>query len=163
MSKKIGSLALALVFAAIGTAQADLSKNVQKAFRGDILITTGPLPEAAGSDAEVIGAYKKARAKSLKHTKVEGVAEWSFDYTAFLKQAPKVTTLSVDFHTADKEKLYVANKGLMGVDPTLPILTGTLTINEDDGLNVGRTYIVKITGKVKGKEVTFAETTITMK
>jgi hypothetical protein len=163
MSKKIGSLVLALVVTALGTAQADLSKNVQKSFRGDILITNGPLPEVAGSDAEVIAAYKKARAKSLKHTKVEGVAEWSFDYTAFLKQAPKVTTLSVDFHTADKEKLYVANKGLMGVDPTLPILSGTLTINEDDGLNVGRTYIVKITGKVKGKNVTFAETTITMK
>jgi hypothetical protein len=163
MSKKIGSLALALVFTAIGTAHADLSKNVQKAFRGDILITDGPLPEVAGKDSDVIAAYKKARAKTLKHTKAEGVAEWSFDYTAFLKQAPKVTSLSVDFHTADKEKLYVANKGLMGVDPNLPILTGTLSITEDDGLNVGRTYIVKITGKVRGREVTFATTTVTMK
>jgi hypothetical protein len=163
MSKKISSLALALVLTAIGTAHADVSKKVQKAFRGDILITQGPLPEVAGDDAEVISAYKKARAKSLKHTESDGVAEWSFDYTAFLKKQPKITSLSVDFYTADKDKLYVANKGLMGIDPNLPILSGTLTINEDDGLNRGRTYLVKITGKVRGRDVTFAETKVTMK
>lgn len=163
MSKKISLLALALVLTAMGTAHADVSKKVQKTFRGDILITQGPLPEVVGEDAEVIGAYKKARARSLKHTENEGVAEWSFDYTAFLKKAPKVSSLSVDFYTADKDKLYVANKGLMGVDPNGTILSGTLTINEDDGLNRGRTYLVKITGKVKGRDVTFAETKITMK
>lgn len=163
MSRSIGALTLALTFALLGTAHAGVSKKVQKVFRGQILITDGPLPEATGDDAATVSALKKARVKELKHTELDGVAEWSFDYTAFLKKKPKTSSLSVDFYTADKAKLYVANKGLMGIDPNLTVLSGTLTINEDDGLNRGRTYIIKVTGKVKGREVTFAETKVKFK
>lgn len=161
--KLIGSLAVALVIATSGLAHADLSKKVQKALTGQIIITDGPLAQEGASDAETIAAFKKANLKEVKHTEVEDVAEWTFDYTAFLKKPPKVSNLSIDFYTADREKRYVANKGLMGVDPNLPVLTGTLTISEDDGPTRGKTYVIKITGKVKGKEVTFAETKLKLK
>ncbi|MCG8416999.1 MAG: hypothetical protein MJE77_03520 [Proteobacteria bacterium] len=161
--KKTLLFAFAVAFiAALGTAQAEVTKKVQKTFRGQILITDAPLPTGGATDAETISAFKKARAKSLKHVESNGVAEWSFLFTAFLKKPPKVTSMSVDFYTADREKLYVANKRLLGIDPKVPILSGSLSISEDDGLVRGRTYMVKLTGSVRGKEVVFAETKVKM-
>src|SRR5690606_36065525 len=156
--------AAALVIVARGAAQADLSQKVPKEFRGQLIITKGGLAVEGVDDAESISAIKKARLKEVAHiSESDGVAEWSFDYVAFLNKAPKVTKLSVDFYTADKSEKYVANKGLMGIDPELPILSGTLSITEDDGPTRGQTYRVKITGKVKGKDVVFAETTVLLK
>ncbi len=163
MKKTIASLAVGLLFATLGVAQADYSKRVQKAFRGSILITQGGLPGVKGSDKETIAAFKKARLAEVAHTMGDEVPEWSFNFVAFMKKAPRVSKLSVDFYTDDKEKLYVANKDLTGIDPSIPILRGSLTISEDDGVNKGRRYIVKLTGTVKGREVTFATTKLTMK
>lgn len=157
----IGVTVVTLVASALGLATADVTPKVQKAFRGTILITPDGLPDPRSTDAETIAAFKKAQAKSLKGTQnAEGVAEWSFQFTAFLKKAPKVSTLSIDFYTDDKDKLYVANKGMMGVDPNMDILSGSVSISEDDGPVKGKRYIVKLTGKVKKKEVVFAETKI---
>jgi len=36
-------------------------------------------------------------------------------------------------------------------------------MNEDDNLNAGRTYDLKLVGKVKGREVVFATTRVTFK
>lgn len=146
----------ALLMAGGAVSQADVSRKVQKTFRGQILITTDQLPVQMATDKETIELYKKANAKYLTHRDVDGVATWSFHYTAFFKKKCGTDRLSFDFYTDDKEKLYVANKGLMGVDPSLTVLSGTLSINEDEGLNPGRKYIVEITGEIRGKEVVLA-------
>lgn len=159
-----GALALAFVITTVDSAQADVSQKVQKAFRGKILITDGPLPNARSTDSATIEHFKKAQLTEIKHTSEEdGVRQWDIDYTAFLKKAPKVRSLSFDFYTADKSKLYVANKGIMGIDPKLTIMNGRLSINEDEGVNRGRTYVVKLTGTVKKREVVFATAKITLK
>ena len=164
MKQLIGTTTVAFVLAALGTAHADVSEKVQKSFRGQILITDGALPGASATDAATISKYKQVKLGQLKHVSEEdGVATWHIDYTAFLKKAPKVRQLSFDFYTDDKEKLFVANKGLMGIDPLLKIVRGNLSINEDDGVNRNRSYIIKLTGKVGKREFTFAETKLELK
>ena len=153
----------AVLLAGAKVGNADVSQKVQKAFRGSILITTETLPDRVDSDAETIELYKKANATYLDHKDSDGVATWSFHYLAFFTKSCGTDTLSFDFYTADKEKLYVANKGLMGVDPKLQVLSGALSITEDEGLNPGRDYIVEITGEIRGKEVVFAKTKLKFK
>jgi hypothetical protein len=161
MKNLIGVTTIALVASTLSLAGADVTPKVQKAFRGRILITPNGLPDARSTDDETIALFKKSNASKLEGTKNDdGVSQWSFQFTAFLKTAPKVTSLSFDFYTDDKEKLYVANKGMMGVDPAMDIISGSLSINEDDGLVRGKRYIIKLTGKVKKKEVVFAETKV---
>ncbi len=154
---------LAVGLLAVSVAEADLSKAVQKKFRGKILVTTDILPTFEESDAETIKAYNKLNQSVVKSFNQDGLATWSFHFMAFMKKKPKTTQLSLDFYTTDKEKLFVADKRLAGVDPTLTLLSSRVEINEDDGLNKGRTYTVKLTGKVGKREVTFATTKLTMK
>lgn len=163
--KKILGLAIAFALvASFGVAHAeDVSEKVQKALRGQILITNSQLPPSGETDAQTINAFKKARAKSLASTEVDGVAEWAFLFTAFLKKAPKTTALSLEFYTDDKKKLFIADKRFQGVDPKGKILSGRVNISSDDGPVKGRTYVVKLVGKVKRKDVVFATTKLTMK
>ena len=168
MKKLVFATTFAFVFGAfaigaLGVASADVSETVQKTFRGKILVTDGALPGAGMTDELTIKKYNQLNLSKLVHTsETDDVYTWSFDYTAFLTKAPKITGLSFDFYTADKEKLFVANKGLMGIDPTLTIMRGRLSITEDDGVNRKRAYVIKLTGKVGKKDVTFAETTLTL-
>ena len=166
MSKALAPLlgvAVAFLFAQ-PLARADLSKGVQKKLSGQILITAAPLPAGGESDAETLKQFRSLNLKSVAHQKgAEGVPVWNFSYTAFLKRAPKSSELSIDFFTTDKEKLYVASKRLMGVDPKLRVLSGSLSISEDDNLSKGRTYDVKITVQVGKKHVDLATTRLTTK
>jgi hypothetical protein len=150
-------VAVALVAASLGAASADISKKVQAAFKGQLLITAEPLPESLGDDKETIASYKKAVLKSVKgEPGDEEALTWHFNFTAFFKGPVGVDELSLDFYTNDKEKLYVANKKLSGIDKSMTVLTGDISIDENDNVNANRSYLVKLTGKVKGKEVTFA-------
>jgi hypothetical protein len=155
----IGLFACAVLLAS--AAHADISKKVQKTFAGDLLFTESALPEAAESPAATIALYKKAALKVLKHQQEsDEVAAWSFYYTAFMKRAPGVSEMSIDFYTADGK--YVANKRLMGINPKMTVLTGFLSITEDDGLTRGKDYSIRLVGTVRGKEVVFARGTLKM-
>lgn len=153
----------ALMFGVVSTASADLSEKVQKAFKGKILITDGE-PVARSTDEATIAHFKKINLDTLEHASDDDdVYTWNIDFTAFLKSAPKVRALTFEFYTADKEKLFVADKRLMGIDPLLKIVRGGFSITEDDGVNRNRTYIIKLVGQVKKRDVTFAETRVTLK
>lgn len=154
----------AIALGAGGVAIAGYGKKVEKTFRGQILITADQLNLSAGdSDADAIKHCKKARLKVVTSDEEDGVATWQFYYTAFFKRHPTSGTVSLDFYTDDKDKLYVANKKMTGVDPKLKTLQAHVVITEDDGLNPGRKYIVKLTGTAHGKEVTLAETKLATK
>jgi hypothetical protein len=92
----------------------------------------------------------------------EDVVAWRFNYTAFLKKTG-ATDLTFEFFTDDKDARYAANQRLTGVDPTTPVLTGSIEITEDDGLARGKSYKLKLSGTVKGKETILAETPIIVK
>jgi hypothetical protein len=160
----IGALAIAgaLVIGNAAVNAAGLSVKVRKAFKGQIVITAQALGMPYPSDKQTISKWKKRRLKEVTHTMVDGVPTWRWYYSAFLKKKPRTNMLSFDFYTADKKADYKANKKI-GVDPNVTILQGVMSISEDDNLSKGKTYVVKLTGEVRGREVVFARTKITVK
>ena len=150
------------LLAAPTAAFADMSKKVITTFKGQIIVTDGEAP-TSGDDKETIAAIKKAQLTSVTGEKnAEDVTVWHFHYTAFLSKAGP-TSLKMVFYTDDKEKRYAADQRLDGVDPKSPVFSGDVSITEDDGLNKGRSYIIKMVATVGGKDTTLAQTTLKMK
>src|SRR5688572_25723684 len=155
--------ALAAVLVTVGLAHAGVSKKVQAKFKGQILISDEALPDAAADDAATIKLYQEMRKNEIQGSVRDDVASWQFHQTAFLPRAPGVGDLSLDFYRVDGNKrIYVADVGLV-VDPGLTIVSGSVSISEDDNVTRGTTYEVVLSGKVGGKEVKFARTTLTLK
>lgn len=156
----LGSLAAALVLGTgVGSANADLSKKVIAAFKGKILVTTGPL-EPAENDKATIAAFKKAALTEVKGAQnANDIQEWTFSYTAFLAKGG-ASSLKLEFY--NETGGYAADQTLTDVDPKMTVLQGDITINEDDGLTKGKKYTLKLAGEVKGKDVVFAQTTVVM-
>ena len=154
--------ALALVLAASGAASADVSESVQKKFRGQILVSAEPLPETATDEAEQVRALKKAATTVVAHGPGEP-AVWRFHFMAFMTKKPVATQVALDFYTDDKKKDFVAQERLTGIDPALTLLHSQVELSEDDGLTAGRSYVVKLTAEVKGKEVVLATTKLRTK
>ena len=154
-------LALALTFVgSLGAtpAHADLSRKVIAAFKGKILVTQGTL-ESNGDDKTTIATFKKKALTSITGApNGSDVYEWTFNYTAFLSKTG-MSTLKLEFYDGDK---YAADQTLTGVDPKGSVIEGDIAITEDDGLNKGKKYTLKLVGVVKGKEVTVASTQILM-
>lgn len=158
----VGAPALALV-AAVAVAQAGIGKSVQKHFKGQVLITLQALPTDITSPKATIKAFEKLRQRVLHHETDDGTPTWSFQMTAFMKRAPRTSRLSLDFYTDDHAHKYVANAGLMGVDPRVPILSTHVSISTDDGLDVNKRYDVRLTATLHGREVVLARTKVTTK
>lgn len=151
-------IAALVLGASPGVAHADLSKKVIAAFKGKVLVTTAPL-EPGTDDKGTIAHFKKAALSAITGApNAEDVTEWTFVYTAFLKQRGD-SSLKLEFHEGKK---YVADKTLSGIDPSLTVLEGDISINEDDGLVKGRTYTLKLVADAGGKEAILASTTLTM-
>jgi hypothetical protein len=139
-----------------GVAAADLSRNVIAAFRGELVITKGELPEGK-TEKDTIAKIKAERLKEVTGEARDDVMYWHFHYTAFLTKTG-ATQLKMEFYTPDKK--LVANVGLDGVDPKSPVLSGEIPINEDDGLSKGKPYTIKL---VTEKDVVVASTPVVMK
>ena len=153
--------AAVLVAAAVGwsgLASADMSRTVTSAFRGELVITKGELPEGK-TDKDTIARIKTDRLKELTGEAREDVVYWHFHYTAFLTKAGS-TLLKMEFYTNDKDKKFVADNRLDGVDPKTMVLSGDISINEDEGLSKGKSYIIKL---VNDKDVVVASTPLVMK
>lgn len=139
-------------------ASADVSRNVIAAFRGELVITKSDLPEGK-SDKDTIAKIKAERVKELVGEAKDDVVQWHFHYTAFLTKTG-ATQLKMEFHTNDKDKKFVADTRLDGIDPKTPVLSGDISINEDEGLSKGKSYLVKL---VTDKNVVVASTPLVMK
>lgn len=150
---RLARLSPALVALLLATpASADVSKKVIAAFKGKLLVSTAPL-EAGGDDKSTIAAWKKKSTVSLKgQTNGNDVQEWTFNYTAILSKTG-TSSMTLEFYDGPR---YAANRTLTGVNPKDPVLEGDITIDEDEGLTKGKTYTLKLVGKIKGKEVTLA-------
>jgi hypothetical protein len=146
----------AVVLVAGGAAHAELSKNVINSFRGQLVISKDELPEGK-NDKETIAKIKAAQVHELVGTAKADVTAWHFHYSAFVAKGG-VTTLKMMFYADGKR--YVADKRLDGVDPKSSMLTGDISIDEDEGLAKGKTYTIKLE---TDKEAVVAQTTLTMK
>lgn len=150
-----------LVAAAVGwggVASADVSRNVIAAFKGELVITKGELPEGK-NDKDTIAKIKGERLKEVTGEARNEVVGWYFHYTAFLAKTG-ATQLKMEFYTNDKDKKFVADKRIDGIEPKTPVLSGDITIDEDEGLSKGRPYIIKL---VTDKDVVVASTPLVMK
>jgi hypothetical protein len=162
MNRSLSLLFLVALLAAPTAASADVSKKLITTFKGQIVVTDGEAP-ISSDDKETIAALKKAQLTSVTGEKnAEDVTVWRFHYTAFLSKAGP-TSLKMVFYSDDKEKRYAADQRLDGVDPKSPVLSGDVSITEDDGLNKGRSYVIKMVATVGGKDTTLAQTTLKMK
>jgi hypothetical protein len=151
MSTAVLAVAIA---ASVQPAFADVSRSVISAFRGQLVITKDELPEGK-NDKDTIAKIKAAQLKTLEGTPRGDVTGWDFHYTAFLTKTG-ATHLKVEFLSGDKLS---ADKQLDGVDPKSSVLSGDITIDEDEGLAKGKTYTVQL---LNGSSVV-SKTTLTMK
>ncbi|HWU88340.1 MAG TPA: hypothetical protein VN253_13735 [Kofleriaceae bacterium] len=159
MTRRI--LVHAVVFAAVvvlagGVASAEMSKGVIAAFKGQIVISKADLPEGK-SDKESITKIKAAQVKELEGHDNGEVTAWSFHYAAFLNKAGG-SSLKLEFWRDGKQ--YSADKRLEGVDPKSAVLTGEISIDEDENIAKGKSYVIKL---VAGKDTVLATTTLVMK
>jgi len=157
----VGVFALSLFW--IAAARADVSESVQKAFKGQILVSADPLPESAVDEAELIRQLKKATTGTVARTRGDGGVVWRFYFMAFMTKKPGATQVALDFYTDDKKRDFVAQERLTGIDPALTMLQSQVELSEDDGLSADKNYIVKLTAEVKGKEVVLATTKLRTK
>jgi hypothetical protein len=152
------SVSAALIVAAVawgGVAAADMSRNVIAAFKGELVITKGELPEGK-SDKETIAKIKAERLKEVTGEAKSEVTSWLFHYTAFLSKTG-ATDLTMEFWN---DKKLAANKRIHGIDPKLQALSGEIPIDEDEGLTKGTAYVVKL---VTEKNAVVAQTPLVMK
>ena len=151
------ALVAATAVLAGGIASADMSKAVIGAFKGQLVVSKGDLPEGK-NDKDTIAKIKAENQHELVGEAHDDVTRWSFHYTAFLNKTG-ATTLRLEFYK-DGGKQLSADKRLDGVDPKSAILTGDITIDEDEGLAKGKTYDVKL---VTSSDTVVASTKLTMK
>lgn len=151
MSAAVFAVALA---AAAQPVFADISRTVISAFHGQLVITKDELPEGK-NDKDTIAKIKAAQLKSLDGTPKGDVTGWNFHYTAFLTKTG-ATHLKLNFLNGDK---LAADQQLDGIDPKSAVLSGDISIDEDEGLAKGKTYTVQV---MNGSSVV-AKTTLTMK
>jgi hypothetical protein len=154
--KTISTAALLTVLVLGGIAQADMSRGVIAAFRGQLVISKTDLPEGK-NDKDTIAKIKKEKVSEIVGTAQEDVQYWNFHYTAFLNKTGNAT-LKMEFYRDGKQ--FVADKTLDGVDPKSTVLTGDISINEDEGLSKGKAYVIKL---VAGKNTVVATTNLLMK
>lgn len=148
------AVAVGSALLAASLASADVSRNVISAFRGQIVITKDDLPEGK-NDAETIKKIKAANLSTLEGNGDAENATWHFHYTAFLLKGG-ASDLKLEFL---KDGKLSADKRLEGVDPKQNVLTGDISIDENEGLAKGKTYTIELS---QGSTVV-AKTTLTMK
>ena len=142
MSRRVMSaatLAVAFVVATTTASFADMSKSVISAFKGQVVVSKGELP-VGKNDKDTITKIKKEQLKEVTGTASDDVTSWYFSYTAFLSQTG-AKNLKMEFLKGGK---LAADKQLDGIDPKSGVLTGEITINEDEGLAKGNTYQIQL-------------------
>ena len=148
----------AVVVAAVawgGVAAADMSRNVIAAFKGELVVSKAELPEGK-NDKDTIAKIKSERLKEVTGEAKSDVTAWLFHYTAFLSKTG-ATELTLEFWN---DKKLAANKRINGINPKDPVLSGDISIDEDEGLSKGTAYTVKL---VTEKNAVVAQTPLVMK
>jgi hypothetical protein len=160
----LGALVLSgtMIVGALVADGAGVSPAVCRAFRGEILVTAKPLGTPHPNSKKAIAEWRKLQVQEIKHEVVQGVPTWYWHYAAFLRRKPPATSLTFEFYTDDKEALFKADKKI-GLSAATMVIQGTMSITEDDNITKGQRYVLKLVGDVRGKEVIYAKTRITLK
>jgi hypothetical protein len=149
------ALAVAVVAAASSPVFADYSKSVTAAFKGQIVVSKGDLP-VGKNDKDTVAKIKKEQLKEITGTANEDVTGWYFHYTAFLSKTGS-KNLKMEFMKGGR---LAADKQLDGIDPKSAVLSGEISINEDEGLAKGNVYTIQL---VNSSGAVVAKTNLNMK
>ncbi len=149
------ALAVAVLTLSSAPVFADYSKPVTSAFKGQVVISKGDLP-VGKNDKDTIAKIKKEQLKEVTGQANEDVTGWYFHYTAFLSKTGSAK-LKLEFMKGGK---LAADKQLDGIDPKSAVLSGDISINEDEGLAKGNVYTVQL---VNASGAVVAKTTLNMK
>ncbi len=149
------ALAFAVVAATSAPVYADLSKPVTAAFKGQLVVSKGDLPTGK-NDKDTIAKIKKEQIKEVSGSPKGDVTAWTFHYTAFLSKTGS-KNLKLQFLKGGNLS---ADQSLDGIDPKSNILSGDISIDEDEGLSKGSTYTVQL---VTGSGAVVSKTTLIMK
>src|SRR5690242_4545448 len=131
----MSAVALAAALLVSGSASADMSKTVIGAFKGQLVISKAELPEGK-NDKETVAKIKASKLAAITGEAQEDVQYWNFHYTAFLSKTG-ASKLKLEFYNPNKQ--LAADKTLDGIDPKNGVLSGDISINEDEGLAKGTT------------------------
>ena len=138
--KRLIAKVVVVVAALVGTAYADVSRNVIAAFRGQLVITKDDLPEGK-NDADTIKNIKAANLHELVGEPASSdVTAWHFHYAAFLNRTG-AKTLTMQFLIGADIK---GDKKITDVDPRSGALLGEISIDEDEGPVKGKSYTVNL-------------------
>jgi opacity protein-like surface antigen len=155
MSRNSLSAAVLAVLCMASPASADLSRGVISTFRGQLVISKDELPEGK-NDKDTVTKIKAATLKELDGAAQGDVTYWHFHYTAFLTKTGNAK-LTLEFM---KDGKLSANQQLDGIDGKSSVLTGDISINEDEGLSKGKTYTVQL---ITSGNAVVSKATLTMK
>lgn len=155
MRARVLALLVLAVLVSGQPAFADMSRDVIAAFRGQLVVSKDELPEGKNAK-DAIAKIKAAHLKQLTGEQNQNVVSWRFHYTAFLTKTG-AKTLKLNFLRGGK---IAANKRLDGIDPKSAVLSGDISISEDEGLARGTTYTLEL---VDGGKAVVAKTTLTLK
>lgn len=157
LRRRLMSLVIVALAAVAGShpVLADVPRGVIGAFRGQLVVSQDDLPDTKNDKATIAG-IKAGQLKEVGGTSSQNVTYWRFHYTAFLTKTGSAT-LTLKFLDGDR---MAAHQRLDGVNPNGAVLTGYISINEDDGLVRGTTYTLEL---VDGKNGVVAKTTLKMK
>lgn len=164
MSRYVLPVAVFAALCASAPASADLSRGVMSAFRGQLVISKDELPGGTNisdgndskADKATIAKIKAVQLKEVTGTKNEDLTFWHFHYTAFLTKTGN-SALKLEFLKNGK---LAANQQLDGIDTKSPVLSGDVSINEDEGIATGKTYTVQL---LTTNNVVVSTATLTMK
>jgi hypothetical protein len=157
MSRRLTSAVIVATALASGSiASADVSRAVISAFSGQFVVTKDELPEGK-NDRDTITKIKAVQLKELVGNEVSSDnTAWHFHYTAFLTKTGS-SALKLDF--LREGGALSADKQLSDVDPKRNVLSGDISIDENEGLTKGKTYTIEL---LAGSSVV-AKTTMTFK
>jgi hypothetical protein len=151
-------LVLAALLAGGAVVRAELSDPVIAAFRGKIILSRGPIPEGT-SAKETIARLKAAQLRELTGATSPDGAVWRFHYTAFPGK-PIDGGLKVRYISGEKDHRFAAESMVLVIDPKSGVLSGDLTINENQGLERGKAYVIQF---VNDKDEIVAKTSAVFK
>ncbi len=156
MSRSTSAVVIVAALLSGSIASADMSRTVISAFAGQFVISKDELPEGK-NDRDTITKIKGAQLKELVGNAVsEDNTAWHFHYTAFLTRTG-ASALKLDF--LKEGGSLSADKQLSDVDPKRSVLSGDISIDENEGLTKGKSYSIEL---LAGTTVV-AKTTITFK
>jgi hypothetical protein len=155
MSRLIVKVVVVVVVLA-AVVHAEVSRGVIAHFRGQLIVTKDDLPEGK-NDADTIQKINKARLGELQGNPTNtDVQAWHFHYAAFLNKTGS-KSLKLEFMI---DKRLAADQRITEVDPKSSLLTGDISIDEDEGLAKGKTYTINL---VDEKQHVVSTTKLTMK